>query len=154
MKKLILPVIAFFLAMHVMAQKPISRASALDETLEQKMKERTIPGAEIGTLICEDEYGKWKICSGSEYEEVKGFATTVPYVTANKVPPGENKTEFIGIASTSAGEINEWDYLCPCEQNPGMVKKCDKTDFPYAKAMGKATSTGQKIKVKVLGYRR
>ena len=154
MKSLLLAMIVLTVSVPAMSQTTASSADELDQILEQKRDERMIPGVEIGTLICVDENGKWKICSGSEYEEIKGFATTIPYVNANKVPPGESKTDFTGIASISAGVISPGDYLCACEKNSGMVKRCDKTDFPYAKAISGANATGEKFKVKLLGYRR
>lgn len=125
------------------------------KTADEKMQEKMIPGAKLGHLICLDEFGNWMLCTGSEFEKIKGFATSVPYVTANKIlEPGKSKIEFMGIASVSAGIIVQGDYLCPCEQNVGMVKKCDKTDFPYAKAISGATNSGENVRVKVLGYRR
>lgn len=121
---------------------------------EHKMKQREIPNAKIGDLICLDDNGNHIICTGDEFEKILGFCTNAPYVTFNKAKGNNKITEHKGIASFAKGKIKEDDYLCACEENPGQVVRCDKIDYPYAKAMESPEETGTLFKVKILGHRR
>ncbi len=119
-----------------------------------KTEKRTITNAKEGQLICVDDYGNYKVCTGNEFEKVLGFCTNAPYVTVNKAK-GDNKiTEFQGIASFSKGRIKTGDYLCPCKKNPGRVVRCRKKNNPYAKALEAPMGEGALFKVKILGHRR
>lgn len=121
---------------------------------EMEIRKREILGAKIGNLICLDDYGNYIICAGDEFEKILGFCTNTPYITVNKAK-GDNKiTEHKGLASFAKGKIVEGDYLCPCEENPGQVVRCEKTDYPYAKAMEAPDKKGALFKVKILGHRR
>ncbi|MEX0289598.1 MAG: hypothetical protein AB3N14_10860 [Flavobacteriaceae bacterium] len=85
---------------------------------------------------------------------ILGLCTNVPFITVNKVK-GENKiTEDMGDASFAEGKIREGDYLCACKENPGQVVRCDKEDYPYAKALETPAKTGALFKAKILGHRR
>lgn len=136
----------------------LSMASAQDSEgeLEFELKERiaakTVQGVKLGTLMCENSEGKLVVCSGNEFEKVLGFATSIPYVTVNKRPAGVNRDEYDAFASMEGGVIKTNDYLCAAEG--GKVKRCDRADSPYAKAIDNASINGQKLAVRVLGVRR
>lgn len=119
-------------------------------------KKRTINEAKIGSLIAIDEYGNYILATGSIYEKIVGFTTSAPYVTPNKpTSPNGSRVKFYGIVSVDEGGIiKEGDFLCPCKNHPGFVKKCSENEDAYAVAQESANTEAQKIKVKVLGSKR
>jgi hypothetical protein len=143
MKKII-TIAALFLTFAVSAQVS---SSNLDATIANKTAARTLPTAVIGSLIAQDSDGKVVLATGNEFETILGFTTNVPYVTPNKPTTAAGKRdEFTGIAY---GTINAGDYVCPCNEKPGSVKKCEAGQKPYAKALT-AGSNGSTFNVKVL----
>ncbi len=134
------------------AQTTTNSEAELNAQWEMALAKKTIPGVELGTLMCEDANGNMVICSGDEFEKVLGFATSIPYVTVNKRPKGQNQDTFEGKASLAGGEISEGDYVCAGPN--GTVKRCEKIDFPYGKALSGASGENQTITVRVLGTRR
>lgn len=129
-----------------------SKAKAkFDAEATARYNQKVIAGAQVGSLICTDASGKYVVCSGSDYEKVKGFATAVPYVTINKAAKGEKQNEFKAIASLGGGAIKAGDRLCASAA--GQVKKCSATDVPYAIALTDATADATVIQVKVINIR-
>ena len=120
----------------------------------QNIEKRIMKAAQIGQLICSDDYGNYTICTGNEFEKILGFCTNVPYITVNKAKGDNMITEHQGIASFEKGKIKVGDYLCPCTKNPGQVVRCKKRQHPYAKALEAPSSSGNLFKVKILGHRR
>ncbi|MGE0637894.1 MAG: hypothetical protein AB7P01_15735 [Bacteroidia bacterium] len=107
------------------------------------MQKGYVNGAEIGSLICQDENGNRIVCSGSETETILGFATNIPYVTINKPSNPEDKSkQFSAIAG---GSVKKGDLLVAGTKGtviPG-------TTGSYAIAMEDAVS-GQTFKVKLV----
>lgn len=136
-----------------LAQATFSSSQSLDAAMAAKLEQGSVKGAQLGTLMCEDENGKMVICSGNEFEKILGFATNIPYVTVNKPQnPNDKKDEFSGFASLAAGKINKGNYVTAGKN--GTVVRCEKSEYPYAVALEDATSEGQQIKVKILGNRK
>lgn len=143
MKKII-TIAALFLTFAVSAQVS---STNLDATIASKTAAKTIPTAVIGSLIAQDSDGKVVLATGNEFETILGFTTSVPYVTPNKPQTAAaSRDEFTGIAF---GVINAGDYVCPCNEKPGTVKKCEAGQKPYAKALT-AGANGSSFSVKVL----
>lgn len=108
---------------------------------------RNVSGATVGSLIVQDSDGNIKLSTGDEFEKILGFTTNAPYVTPNKPKsPTDKRDEFTAIGY---GSISTGDYVCPCSESPGSVKKCDAGQKPYAKALSSA-GTGSRFTVKVL----
>jgi len=122
-------------------------AESLDKQIRDKAAARTMADAVVGSLIAKNSDGKVVLATGNEFETILGFTTHVPYVTPNKpLSPSAKLDEFTGIAY---GTINAGDYVCPCGEKPGSVKKCEAGQAPYAKALT-AGSNGSTFNVKVL----
>jgi len=151
MKKLLIISFLIFSIFYANAQN-----SVITNSYNNKIKKRTINEAQIGSLIAIDEYGNYVLSTGSIYEKIVGFTTSAPYVTPNKPSsPNGSRVEFEGIISVDeGGVIKEGDFLCPCKNHHGHVKKCLESENPYAVAQENGNSENQKIKVKVLGYQR
>ena len=152
MKKITIIILVLVATVSLFAQDSVSN---LDNKINEKIKAKTIENAQVGDLICLDEFGNYILSSGSEFEKILGFTTSAPYVTPNKPKdPKGSKVDFKGIVSLENGAIKKGDYLCPSKKYPGKVMKCSKEDFPYAVADEDANTDFALIKVKVLGYRR
>ena len=137
----------FFTVTQSTAQNSDSNAE-----LESRLAEHTIDGVTLGTLMCEDGNGDMIICTGDEFEKVLGFATSTPYVTVNKRPKNQNQDTFSGYASMEAGIVSIGDYVCPSKE--GKLKRCEKIDMPYARAISSASSENSELLVRILGSRR
>lgn len=125
---------------------------ALDHKMQSVMEKKTIEGAQVGDLICTDEFGNYIKCTGSQFEVIEGFTTSVPYVTPNKPQKKEDsRLAFTGRCSVENGNILVNDYLCPSKNVEGAVAKCSEGEEPYAVAMEDASENGMEFKVKVLG---
>ncbi|MCW3127649.1 MAG: hypothetical protein JWO03_3307 [Bacteroidetes bacterium] len=148
-------VAAFFYTGVTKAQSSAEQEKAkakFDAQVAAKYNERVVANAQVGSLICTDAHGKYVVCTGSDYEKVKGFATSVPYVTINKAVKGEKPNEFKAIASLQGGAIKAGDRVC-ASTVAGQVKKCSEMDVPYAIALSDASADATVIKVKVLNLK-
>ncbi|HJO96258.1 MAG TPA: hypothetical protein QF753_22930 [Victivallales bacterium] len=125
-------------------------SESIDNIIAELNALRHIEGVEIGSLICENDDGKWVLCTGSPFEKIEGFCTNVPYVTANKAQPNEKQDEFTALASMKNGVIIANDRICVCK-DVGLVKKCDKDEEAYGIALTNANTQRSKFIVKVFG---
>lgn len=147
MKTIITVFVLAFTALSVQAQNTAKTAADLDKQWNDKLAARTLNSAVVGSLIAMNSDGKVVLATGNEFETILGFTTNAPYVTPNKPTTAAGKRdEFTGIAY---GTINAGDYVCPCNEKPGSVKKCEAGQKPYAKALT-AGSNGSSFSVKVL----
>jgi hypothetical protein len=125
--------------------------SMIDQAIEKKVAERSIPAAQIGSLICENAMGDLALCSGNMEETVIGIATNVPYVTINKpATPNGNKSIFLANVSADNGPIFKGDLLIANQGGTLAKANSDLIAFAYAIALEDANSLG-KIQVKLLG---
>jgi hypothetical protein len=117
--------------------------------LEERIAQRSIPNAEIGSLACEDNSGKWTLCSGALDETILGVVTNVPFITVNKPShPKASKTIFEAFVSAENGEIASGDVLVA---HRGGVLAKSKADgmFPEAYAVALENFNGGRGKIKV-----
>lgn len=124
--------------------------SSLNQSFEKKIAEKNVPGAQLGSLVCENAEGKLTLCSGALEETVAGIVTNVPYVTLNKpASPNASKSIFSAAVSSEAGNIAKGDFLTAGPN--GTLVRCDdnRTAFAYAVALDELTGQGM-IRVKVL----
>ena len=117
--------------------------------LPAAIAKRTIPGAELGKVMCEDAAGNMVACSGALEETVLGIVTNVPYVTLNK-PTTKDGSRFIfeSFVSAEAGSINKGDYLV-AGSNGNFVRSED-SNMAYAIALDEVASGQKKVRVKVI----
>ncbi|MFT4982592.1 MAG: hypothetical protein ACI9UR_002467 [Bacteroidia bacterium] len=117
--------------------------------LDKKIADKTIPGATLGMVMCEDATGNMVACSGNIEESVVGIVTNVPYVTLNK-PVSRNASKFIfdSFVSADKGSILKGDYLVAGTN--GNFVKTESANLAYAIALANVESGQQTIKVKVL----
>jgi hypothetical protein len=121
--------------------------------IEKRLAERSIPNAQLGSLACEDNTGKWTLCSGALDETVLGVVTNVPYITVNKpADPKGSKSIFNAFVSAENGAIKTGDLLVA--HRGGMLAKAkDDARFAenYAVALEDFDGGNGQIKVKVIG---
>jgi hypothetical protein len=125
-----------------------STASFQDQ-IDKKVAERTIPGAVIGMVMCEDADGNKVACSGNVEESIIGIVTSVPYVTFNK-PRSKEASKFIfdSFVAAENGAINKGDYLTAGSN--GNFVKTEIASLAYAIALEDVESGQMTIKVRVL----
>jgi hypothetical protein len=120
--------------------------------IEKRIAERSIPGAQIGSLACEDNTGKWNLCSGALDETVLGVITNVPYITLNKpADPKGSRNIFEAFVSSENGAIVAGDrlvahkggVLAKAQVNAAFVEN-------YAVALESQNTGTGKIKVRLL----
>jgi hypothetical protein len=123
--------------------------SAFQAELDKKVAEKTISGAVLGMVMCEDAQGNMTACSGSVEESVVGIVTNVPYVTLNK-PATKEASKFIfdSFVSADNGTVRKGDYLAAGSK--GSFVKTESANLAYAIALADVESGQQTIKVKVL----
>ena len=142
---LLCTVSAMFIMAGVMAQ------STLDESVRAKIAKRTVAGAEMGSLICQDASGKLALCSGEIEETVMGIATNVPYVTLNKpASPDGNRSVFHALVTNDNGAIAKGDLLVA--NKGGTLTKATEgsSALAYAMPLSDLNDPKGKIKVKLL----
>ena len=125
-------------------------SSELDATVHEYMDSKSVDGAELGMVLCEDGDGERVGCSGSIEETVLGIVTNVPYITVNK-PANSSGSRFVFTAkvSESAAAISKGDYLKAVEG--GNFGKCSKEEVPFAYAVALEDAAGKdRIRVKVI----
>lgn len=122
-------------------------SSEMDNAIAQYMQAKTISGAELGMLLCEDAEGNKVACSGAVEETVLGIVTSVPYVTVNK-PANSDASKYVFDARVS-GDVSKGDYLKAV--SGGALGKCNKDEMhlAYAVAIEDANGKGS-IRVKVI----
>ena len=125
-------------------------SSELDATIQEYLDSKSIDGAELGTVLCEDAHGNKVICSGAIEETVLGIVTNVPYLTINKsANSSASKYVFSSKVSESNGTIAKGDYLKAVEG--GNFGKCSKEEIPFAYAVALEDAAGKdKIRVKII----
>ncbi|MBI1288314.1 MAG: hypothetical protein GC178_12140 [Flavobacteriales bacterium] len=125
-----------------------SAQTSIDNEIDKRNSERSVEGARLGSLVCEDANGKLTLCSGSVEETVAGIATNVPYITLNKpASPDGSKYIFQALVSDQFGSISKGDALKAVSD--GKLGKCSVNETGYAIAL--EDSKGKEvIKVKVL----
>lgn len=124
--------------------------SSLDQSFQKKVAEKNVPGAQLGSLVCENAEGKLVLCSGNLEETVAGIVTNIPYVTLNKPSnPNSSKSIFNASVSSEAGNISKGDFLTAGTN--GSLVRCDenRSGFAYAIALDDLTGQGM-IRVKVI----
>ena len=124
--------------------------SSVDKAFERKLAEKNVPGAQLGSLVCENADGKLVLCSGDLEESIAGIVTNVPYVTLNKpATPSSSKSIFSAMVSAEAGPVSKGDFLTA--GNNGQLVRCDenRSNFAYAVALENQAGSGI-IRVKVL----
>lgn len=137
-------IVALFGTLNTNAQ------SSINQSFQKKIAEKNVPGAQLGSLVCENAEGKLVLCSGNLEETVAGIVTNVPYVTLNKpANPSASKSIFSAMVSTEAGTISKGDFLTAGPN--GTLVRCDenRSNFAYAVALDNLTGQGM-IRVKIL----
>jgi len=135
-------VLAFF------GVQPLIAQNATEQAFQDKIAEKQVPGAQLGSLICQNADGKMVLCSGDLEETILGVTTNVPYITLNKpATPNANKAIFNANVSAVSGVITRGDFLTA--GNNGQLVKCNDSHLAYAIALDDANGT-QTIRVKVL----
>lgn len=124
-------------------------ASTLDSQISAMVADNALPGAQVGSVICEDAAGNKVVCSGKMEESVLGIVTNVPYVTLNKpATAGGSKFIFESFVSADGGVVNKGDYLVA--GSSGNFVKTEVASLAYAIALESVESGQRTIKVKVL----
>jgi len=122
--------------------------TSIDDQVNVRLLERSVAGAQLGSLICEDANGKMVLCSGNVEETVLGIATNVPYVTINKpATPDASKFIFNAMVSNENGSIANGDRLMASKG--GVLVKCSNEIDGYAIALDDASDKGT-IRVKLI----
>jgi hypothetical protein len=135
-------------AVSVEAQSS-KEASTLSSQINSIIADNAIPGAQLGSVICEDAEGNKIVCSGKMEESILGIVTNVPYVTLNKpVNAGGSKYIFDSFVSTDNGLVNKGDFLVAGLN--GNFVKTEVASLAYAIALETVESGQRTIKVKVL----
>ncbi|MFM1874807.1 MAG: hypothetical protein RL266_544 [Bacteroidota bacterium] len=123
--------------------------STASDSFEEKIKEMSVPGAVIGSLVCENANGDRVLCSGSVEETVLGIVTNLPYITLNKPATREaSKYIFEACVDASTSLVAEGTYLIPGKG--GKLVPTSDASIAYAVALDAASSSNAKIRVKVL----
>lgn len=120
--------------------------------IEKRLAERSIPNAQLGSLACEDNTGKWTLCSGALDETVLGVVTNVPYITVNKpADPKGSKNIFTAFVSSENGAVVAGDRLIAHEGGV-LAKAKEDAQFieNYAVALEHLDSGTGRIKVRLL----
>lgn len=134
----------------VASAQDANSSSELDATVQEYMDSKSVDGAELGMVLCEDADGNRVVCSGSIEETVLGVITSAPYVTVNK-PANSTASKFVftAMVSESNGPISKGDYLKAVEG--GSFGKCSKDEIPFAYAVALDDSAGKdRIRVKII----
>lgn len=132
------------------AQDANMSAADLDAAVNSYMESKSVQGAEVGMVLCEDAQGNRVVCSGSLEESVLGVITSVPYVTINKPAKSDgSKYIFVARVSDQNGAVKEGDYLKAIAG--GNFGKCSKEEIPFAYAIAlEDANGGRSIRVKIL----
>ncbi len=120
--------------------------------IEKRLAERNIPGAQLGSLACEDNTGKWTLCTGALDETILGVVTNVPYITVNKpADPKGSKNIFVAFVSSENGSIVAGDRLI-AHKGGVLAKAKEDAQFieNYAVALEHFDSGTGKIKVRLI----
>ena len=135
-------------AVSVEAQSS-KEASTLNSQINSIIADNAIPGAQLGSVICEDAEGNKIVCSGKMEESILGIVTNVPYVTLNKPATADgSKYIFDSFVSTDNGLVNKGDFLVAGSN--GNFVKTEVASLAYAIALESVESGQRTIKVKVL----
>lgn len=139
-----------FVTSSVASAQDANSSSELDASIQEYIRSKSVEGAELGTVLCEDADGNKVVCSGSIEETVVGIVTSVPYVTLNKpVDSSASKFVFTARVSESTGAIVKGDYLKAVEG--GNFGRCSKEEVPFAYAIALEGASGKdRIRVKIL----
>ena len=124
--------------------------SSVDKAFQKKLAEKNVPGAQLGSLVCENAEGILVLCSGDLEESISGIVTNIPYVTLNKpATPSSSKSIFSAMVSAEAGAISKGDFLTAGTN--GKLVRCEenRSNFAYAVALDDNAGSGI-IRVKVL----
>lgn len=142
-----LSAVTFLLVLSV--QFDANAQSSIDDQVNARIQERSVAGAQLGSLICEDANGKMVLCNGDLEETVLGIATNVPYITINKpATPDASKFIFNALVSAENGAIMKGDLLVAAKG--GSMAKASASDAnAYAIALEDANGNGT-IRVKLI----
>lgn len=123
--------------------------TSIDDQVNARLQERSVSGAQLGSIICEDANGKMVLCSGNMEETVLGIATNVPYVTINKpATPDASKFIFNALVTNENGNITTGDRLMVAKG--GVMVRCSSDiQEAYAIALDDASGNGT-IRVKLI----
>ncbi len=142
---------AFFSLLAISSLNCFGQISRSGE-IEKRLAERNIPGAQLGSLVCEDNSGKWTLCSGALDETVLGVVTNVPYITVNKpADPKGSKNIFAAFVSSENGAIVAGDRLI-AHKGGVLAKAKEDSNFieNYAVALEHFDSGTGRIKVRLI----
>jgi hypothetical protein len=147
MKTIITSATTIFLLLFAVSVEAQSSKDA--STLNSIIVDNAIPGAQLGSVICEDAEGNKIVCSGKMEESILGIVTNVPYVTLNKPATADgSKYIFDSFVSTDNGLVNKGDFLVAGSN--GNFVKTEVASLAYAIALESVESGQRTIKVKVL----
>jgi len=123
--------------------------STASDSFEHKLKESAVPGAMMGSLVCQDARGARVLCSGSLDETVLGIVTNTPYITLNK-PRSMNDSKFIfsALVDASSDPVTVGTHLGPGEG--GKLTPVSEVSKAYAVALESASGSNAMIRVKIL----
>lgn len=123
--------------------------STANDSFESKIREVAVPGAVMGSVVCENADGDRVLCSGSVDETVLGIVTNLPYITLNKpATPEASKYIFEAVVDATEGQVVEGTYLIPGKG--GKLVPTTEASGAYAVALATASGPNAKIRVKLL----